>query len=80
MRRDNNCCIWAILAMFSQDTIIHDLAGHLIHRLQNTISLHSMLHTFDELLLWLKPVDRLPSASVNKVYHTYTVCVQLGRT
>lgn len=52
--------------MFSQDTIVHDLAGNLINRLDNIISLQSVFHTFfDELLLWLKPVEvRLPVISL----------------
>lgn len=44
--------------MFSRDNVIEDLAGNLIHRLENIISMNITSHQlFDELQLWLKPVE-----------------------
>ncbi|KAI5986008.1 hypothetical protein EDC04DRAFT_2589992, partial [Pisolithus marmoratus] len=50
--------IWAILSMFTNDDIVEELAGNRIHRLENIMSMQQTCHrAFDELVLWLKPVE-----------------------
>ncbi|KAI9567970.1 hypothetical protein HD554DRAFT_2172717 [Boletus coccyginus] len=59
---------WAVLSMFTYISIIKDLAGNRIHRLENILSLNFYCHQlFDDLCLWLKPVGDVP--------HTYHVRV-----
>ncbi|KAF8548275.1 hypothetical protein OG21DRAFT_1423357 [Imleria badia] len=66
-KRFQSAGVWSILSMFSRDTIIKDLAGNRIHRLENILSMNIYSHAlFDELKLWLKPVEDAP--------HTYRVC------
>ncbi|KAI6018412.1 hypothetical protein EDC04DRAFT_3068534 [Pisolithus marmoratus] len=58
---------WAMLSMFTDVNILEQLAGNLIHRVENIMMIDvSCHHYFDELSLWLKPVEGLP--------HTYRVC------
>ncbi|KAF8548662.1 hypothetical protein OG21DRAFT_1422719 [Imleria badia] len=58
--------VWSILSMFNRDSVIEDLKGNLINRLENILSLNICSHChFDNLELWLKPVDvRSPSLSL----------------
>ncbi|KAI6030236.1 hypothetical protein EDC04DRAFT_2898507 [Pisolithus marmoratus] len=59
--------VWAILSMFTSVNIVEELAGNRIHRLENIMSMQITCHRlFDDLVLWLKPVEGLP--------HTYCVC------
>lgn len=76
--------VWAILSMFTDMSIIKNLAGNRIHRLENILSMNFYCHQlFDDLCLWLKPVEvRLPSPSrscvlilFNRVYRTHMMCV-----
>lgn len=58
--------VWTILSTFVDVNILEELAGNLIHRLENIMSMElSCRRAFDELVLWLKPVEGLP--------HTYRV-------
>ena len=75
--------MWSILSTSSRDTIIEDLAGNRIHRLENIVSMNIYSHVlFDELKLWLKPVEVcLSSLSFSCLHtgqqdapHTYHVC------
>ncbi|KAG6371357.1 hypothetical protein JVT61DRAFT_9560 [Boletus reticuloceps] len=60
--------VWTILSMFTNINIIRDFSGNRIHRLENIISMNHYCHTlFDNLCLWLKPVEG--------VSHTYDVHV-----
>ncbi|KAI6121069.1 hypothetical protein F5141DRAFT_495978 [Pisolithus sp. B1] len=55
-----------VISMFTDANILEELAGNLIHRLENIISMElSCRRAFGELVLWLKPVEGLP--------HTYRV-------
>ncbi|KAI6040723.1 hypothetical protein EDC04DRAFT_1411286 [Pisolithus marmoratus] len=59
--------VWTILSMFVDINILKELAGKLIHRPENIMSMEvTCRHYFDELSLWLKPVEGLPQ--------TYHVC------
>lgn len=59
--------VWTILSTFVDVNILEELAGNLIHRLENIMSMElSCRRAFNELILWLKPVEGLP--------HTYHVC------
>ncbi|KAI6046710.1 hypothetical protein EDC04DRAFT_2557553 [Pisolithus marmoratus] len=50
--------IWATLSMFTDVNILDALSGRLIHRLENIMTLECNCHkAFDELALWLKPVE-----------------------
>ena len=69
--------------MFSHESIIEDLVGGRINRLENIISMNALSHLlFDDLRLWLKPIGvRLPSLSLSWLHigqqdapHTYRVC------
>lgn len=58
--------VWTILSTFVDVNILEELAGNLIHRLENIMSMElSCRRAFNELVLWLKPVEGLP--------HTYRV-------
>ena len=77
----------AILTMFTNESIIKELVGDRINRLENILSLNSASHHFfGELRLWLKPVEvRSPSLLSSCViipvirmdHHTRIACVLL---
>ncbi|KAH7884188.1 hypothetical protein F5I97DRAFT_1669731 [Phlebopus sp. FC_14] len=62
--------VWTILAMFTDVSIITELAGNKIYRLENLVMMNPRCHhLFDDLRFWLKPVEGAPN--------TYTT--HLGR-
>ena len=75
--------MWSIPEIFGHENIIEDLAGDRINRLENIVSMNASSHLlFDDLRLWLKPVEvRLSSLSLSWLHigqqdapHTYRVC------
>lgn len=75
--------VWPTLSTFT-GVNVEDLAGKLIHRLENIMSMEQSCHrVFDELFLWLKPVEvcspDLSSCTLlhicqQGVSHPYCVC------
>jgi hypothetical protein len=50
--------VWAVLSMFTDVSLPELLAGNLIHRLENIMTMQFDCHrAFDDLLMWLKPVE-----------------------
>ncbi|KAI9462553.1 hypothetical protein HD554DRAFT_2126605 [Boletus coccyginus] len=67
-KRHQSAGVWSVLSMFTNESIIDDLAGDRINRSENILSMNSHSHhLFDELKLWLKPMEDAPP-------HTYRVC------
>ncbi|KAF8556878.1 hypothetical protein OG21DRAFT_1482658 [Imleria badia] len=69
-KRFHSAGVWAILSMFTDVDIIPQLAGNNIHRLENVILMYQIQiqifhNLFDDLLMWLKPVEGRP--------HTYRI-------
>ncbi|KAI6004742.1 hypothetical protein EDD15DRAFT_2155432 [Pisolithus albus] len=57
-KQSHSASVWTILSMFADINILEELAGNRIHRLENIMSMEQGCHTaFDELVLWLKPVE-----------------------
>jgi HNH endonuclease len=81
--------VWAVLSMFTDVSLPELLAGDLIHRLENIMIMHHSCHrAFDELVLWLKPVEVRTSdlfpfgtfpMSVHRVYRTRIVYTNLSK-
>ncbi|KAI6169830.1 hypothetical protein EDD17DRAFT_1521635, partial [Pisolithus thermaeus] len=76
---------WMTLSTFTDVKVLGELVGSRIHRLENIMSTEQACYrAFNELVLWLKPVERriFPFAhfliSVDRVYEARIVHTKLG--